>query len=74
MITITDRPRVNADIEFRRNPPEVMTFEEAARYLCVSQQTLRKIMDNHELPFKAISERCYRFSRSELDKWIRSEK
>jgi excisionase family DNA binding protein len=49
---------------------ELMTAEETCRYLKITQRTLYRYLQNHQIPaFKLGKE--WRFVRSDLEQWIR---
>lgn len=53
---------------------EVLTSDEAARYLGVSKSTLYKWTMNRTIPhFKPAGKICY-FNRSELEAWMQSRR
>ena len=49
---------------------ELMTADETCRYLKITQRTLYRYLQNHQIPaFKLGKE--WRFVRSDLEQWIR---
>ena len=50
-------------------PPEVLTFEEAAEFLRVSQSTLRRLVTEKAVPFSKVG-RQLRFSRKALEEML----
>ncbi len=54
----------------KEHKSELMTAEETCRYLKVTQRTLYRYLQNHQIPaFKLGKE--WRFVRSDLEQWIR---
>lgn len=53
---------------------EVLTSEEAARYLGVSMSYLYKLTMRREIPhYKPLGKKCY-FNRLELENWLQSNR
>lgn len=53
---------------------EVLTSEEAARYMGISKSYLYKLTMKGEIPhFKPMGKMCY-FNRAELEKWLQSNR
>lgn len=53
---------------------EVLTSEEAARYLGVSMSYLYKLTMNRAIPhYKPLGKKCY-FNRHELEAWLQSNR
>lgn len=52
---------------------EILTTEKAAELLDISSQTVCQMARSGELPGKKIAEK-WRFSRREIERWIRGEK
>ena len=48
------------------------TVEQAAEHLSMSEDALRQLLRRGRVPAHRIGERRIRFSRAELDAWIRS--
>jgi excisionase family DNA binding protein len=53
----------------RSNPQNVLTLDEAARYLRTSRKTLSKLVRQGRLPSRRVG-RSYRFLRLELDRFL----
>jgi excisionase family DNA binding protein len=54
----------------KESKSELMTAEETCRYLKITQRTLYRYLQNHQIPaFKLGKE--WRFVRSDLEQWIR---
>ena len=54
----------------KESQSELMTAEETCRYLKITQRTLYRYLQNHQIPaFKLGKE--WRFVRSDLEQWIR---
>ena len=54
----------------KEHKSELMTAEETCRYLKITQRTLYRYLQNHQIPaFKLGKE--WRFVRSDLEQWIR---
>ncbi len=51
---------------------EVYTISMAAKYLKISTQTLRKLIENEELPAKQIG-RLWRIRREDLEEFLKGE-
>ncbi len=51
---------------------EVLTSEEASRYLKISSQTLRKLREQHLIYGKRVG-RQWRYLKSELDQYLRTD-
>jgi excisionase family DNA binding protein len=49
-----------------------LTVESASTYLNMSEDALRQLLRRGRIPSHRIGERRIRFSRAELDAWIRS--
>ncbi|MBQ9874641.1 MAG: hypothetical protein IJM30_09265 [Thermoguttaceae bacterium] len=56
---------------FRRDAPEILDLENAARFLGVSSEVLSKNLDALDIPRKAIG-RTLVFSRDALVEWVKS--
>lgn len=53
---------------------EVLTSEEAARYMGISKSYLYKLTMRGEIPhFKPMGKMCY-FNRAELEQWLQSNR
>lgn len=53
---------------------EVLTSDEAARYMGVSKSYLYKLTMNQQIPhFKPMGKMCY-FNRQELEQWLQSNR
>lgn len=53
---------------------EVLTSEEAARYMGISKSYLYKLTMKGEIPhFKPMGKMCY-FNRAELEQWLQSNR
>jgi excisionase family DNA binding protein len=53
---------------------EVLTSEEAARYLGISKSYLYKLTMQQKIPhYKPLGKMCY-FNRSELEQWLQSNR
>ena len=53
---------------------EVLTSEEAARYLGISKSYLYKLTMNQQIPhYKPMGKMCY-FNRVELESWLQSNR
>ena len=52
-----------------KSPPEVLTLEEAAEYLRVSESEVVELATSHELPGRKIGEQ-WRFHRNGLIEWL----
>lgn len=53
---------------------EVLTSDEAARYMGVSKSYLYKLTMNQQIPhFKPMGKMCY-FNRLELEQWLQSNR
>ncbi len=50
-------------------PLQLMTFNEAKKYLRVSPATLYRLIDTKKLPAFKVGER-WRFRQERLDKWL----
>lgn len=55
-------------------PNSLMTPDEASRFLGMSKSTLYKYTHLGTIPFIKVSHKCIRFSRDELDQWIRERR
>jgi excisionase family DNA binding protein len=57
------------------SPPEVMTMEEAAKFLCISTRTLDRYVRESAIPYTPLPRRGTRvrvlFLRSQLMTWLR---
>lgn len=57
------------------SPPEVMTLQEAAKFLCVSTRTLDRYVRESMIPYSPLPRRGARvrvlFLRSQLMTWLR---
>jgi predicted DNA-binding transcriptional regulator AlpA len=57
------------------SPPEVMTMEEAAKFLCISTRTLDRYVREAAVPYTPLPRRGARvrvlFLRSQLITWLR---
>ena len=53
---------------------EVLNFNETARYLDVSHSHLYKMTSGGKIPFHKPNNKKLYFSRTELDKWLMSNK
>lgn len=69
-ITIRDKPLEN-DNDFRREAPEILDMESAARYLGVSVRILADNVEKLGIPHRMIG-RTMIFSRSALVRWVES--
>ena len=52
-----------------KSPPEVLTLEEAAEYLRVSESEVVELATSHELPGRKIGEQ-WRFLKAALQDWL----
>ena len=53
---------------------EVLTSDEAAKYMGISKSYLYKLTMNQEIPhFKPMGKMCY-FNRMELEEWLQSNR
>lgn len=53
---------------------EVLTSDEAAKYLGISKSYLYKLTMSHKIPhYKPMGKMCY-FNRMELEQWLQSNK
>jgi excisionase family DNA binding protein len=53
---------------------EVLTSDEAAKYMGISKSYLYKLTMKHEIPhFKPMGKMCY-FNRVELEQWLQSNR
>lgn len=53
---------------------EVLTSEEAARYMGISRSYLYKLTMNQQIPhYKPMGKMCY-FNRVEVEKWLQSNR
>lgn len=61
-------------ILMRANPPQWMTTDEAAAYTQMSPHTLHRYrkIDAGGPPFHQPTDRIVRYSRDDLDEWMRS--
>lgn len=55
--------------EVRANPPRQLRTDEAARYVGVSERTLRSLVAERKIPFVRIRRRII-FRLVDLDRWI----
>jgi excisionase family DNA binding protein len=63
-------PIDHAFLMAKESKSELMTAEETCRYLKITQRTLYRYLQNHQIPaFKLGKE--WRFVRSDLEQWIR---
>lgn len=53
---------------------EFLTLADVAALLRVSKPTVRKAVREQGLPALRMGERVYRFSRAEVDAWIKQQK
>jgi excisionase family DNA binding protein len=51
---------------------EIMTVREVARYLCLAESTVYKLVSNGGIPAKKIGG-AWRFSRQNIDAWLRDQ-
>jgi len=52
--------------------PDILTTEQAAKYLQVDVKTIRGLCQVNRIPHRKVG-RIYRFSRAALDAWIAGE-
>lgn len=53
---------------------DVLTADEAARYMGISKSYLYKLTMNHKIPhYKPMGKMCY-FNREELEKWLQNNR
>lgn len=65
--------RTRKEIEeekFRKDPPQVLTFDECARFLCVSAPTLRDLIQFDGLPCRQIGKNTRIFSTRAVIHWV----
>jgi excisionase family DNA binding protein len=66
-------PEMEQDIErLRRDPPAVMTVEEAAAYLDLGVRTIYNLAGEGALPALKVAG-SWRFPRAALDRWLEEE-
>lgn len=53
---------------------EVLTVEEAVKYMGISKPTLYKLTSEHKIPFYKPTEGKNYFKRTELNEWLLSNK
>ena len=51
-------------------PHRLLTYPEAADYLCVGRSTLYDLVGRGELPVVRMSPRCVRFRREDLEEFV----
>ena len=51
---------------------EVLTFEEARRYLKISNSTLYRLVQNRKIPASKVG-RMWRFKKSRIDTWLEKQ-
>jgi excisionase family DNA binding protein len=54
-----------------RKNTEAMNLKEAAVFLKMSENTLRKLVREDKVPAQVFSKRGMRFSRTALEQWLR---
>ncbi len=64
--------RISANIS--GNTKEVLTCEEAARYMGISKSYLYKLTMRREIPHFKPSGKVVYFNRSELEQWLQSNR
>lgn len=56
------------------NPPDVMTVDQAARYIQVSRSKMDQLIESGEIPAKNINEggirKIYRIAKTALDEYV----
>ena len=57
-----------------QNNENYISIEEAAEYLGVKPSTIRTWIKAKEMPAQKIGGKLWKFKRSEIDKWVDSEK
>jgi excisionase family DNA binding protein len=57
--------------EMARKDAEAMNLKEAAVYLGMAENTLRKLVREGKVPAQVFSKRGMRFSRTALKEWLR---
>ena len=57
-----------------RKTKEAMNLKEAAVFLSMSENTLRKLVREEKIPAQVFSRRGLRFSRTALEQWLRGSK
>lgn len=65
---IEDR-KFQALSEYRRNAPDVLDLESAARYLGLSSRSLKDAVKDKQIPCRVVG-RTYIFSRDALNRWV----
>ncbi len=68
MTNMTDRFTLDADTAIE----PMLTPEQVADILAVSKATLCRLTKRGEIPHKRIGERIVRYSRTEIEAWMRS--
>ena len=75
--TMTEQLKQIADIVTANTiftTKEVLTSDEAAKYLGISKSYLYKLTMSHRIPhYKPLGKMCY-FNRMELEQWLQSNK
>ena len=56
----------------RKKRDEVLTLEEACRYLRISKPTFHKLIHTHQIPAKKVG-KGWKVLKSELDNFLRGE-
>lgn len=64
---------LESENEFRRNAPEILDKESAARFLGVSVRSLVEALDDQKIPRRQIGKTLI-FSRDALVDWVKSKK
>lgn len=62
-VTYDDKPPIGA-------ASDVLTVKQAARYLTISESSLRKMIKDRQIPFNKLRRR-YVFSRAQIDDWLK---
>ena len=57
-----------------QNNENYISIEEAAEYLGVKPSTIRTWIKTKDMPAHKIGGKLWKFKRSEIDKWVDSEK
>ena len=55
-------------------PDEVLTVQEVAQQMKVSERTVRNWIEKEGLPAFPIGKRGYRVTKADLDKWVEERK
>jgi len=73
IIALLYLPEMEAAMNIQNNE-NYISIEEAAEYLGVKPSTIRTWIKTKDMPAHKIGGKLWKFKRSEIDKWVDSEK